>query len=109
MTPARPAYGFEYPDGSAGRVRGILDHKNAVGDSQLVQRVHVRALAEQVQKEGLPAQQRYIGFLKSGGSDYPINILKKAGVDMSTPKPIEVTLHKFSTLLDQLETILAQP
>lgn len=64
------------------------------------------ALADQIQKEGQPAQDRYIGFLKSGGSDYSIEILKRAGVDMSTPKPIEVTLQKFSALLDELEKIL---
>ncbi len=64
------------------------------------------ALADQIQKEGQPAQDRYINFLKSGGSDYSIEILKKAGVDMSTPKPIEVTLQKFSKLLDELEKIL---
>ncbi|MDT8900469.1 oligoendopeptidase F [Selenomonadales bacterium 4137-cl] len=66
------------------------------------------ALAEQIQKEGHPAQQRYINFLKSGGSDYSIEILKRAGVDMSTPKPIEVTLQKFSSLLDELEKILSE-
>lgn len=64
------------------------------------------ALADQIQKEGQPAQDRYINFLRSGGSDYSIDILKRAGVDMSTPKPIEVTLQKFSTLLDELEKIL---
>lgn len=64
------------------------------------------ALADQIQKEGQPAQQRYLGFLKSGGSDYSLNILKRAGVDMSSPKPIEVTLQKFSALLDQLENII---
>ena len=64
------------------------------------------ALADQIQTEGLPAQQRYLGFLKSGGSDYSINILKKAGVDMSTPTPIETTLKKFSSRLDELEKLL---
>ncbi|MBP2652320.1 MAG: oligoendopeptidase [Firmicutes bacterium] len=64
------------------------------------------ALADQIINEGATAQERYIGFLKSGGSDYPINILKRAGVDMSTPQPIETTLHKFSTLLDELEKII---
>jgi oligoendopeptidase F len=67
------------------------------------------ALADQIQKEGQPAQERYINFLKSGGSDYSIEILKRAGVDMSTPKPIEVTLQKFSNLLDELEKILREP
>ncbi|WP_425057831.1 Oligoendopeptidase F, plasmid [Sporomusa carbonis] len=63
-------------------------------------------LAENMLNESDGAQQRYIGFLKSGGSDYPINILKKAGVDMSTPQPIELTLNKFSNMLDELEKLL---
>ncbi|MGI6093207.1 MAG: oligoendopeptidase F [Veillonellaceae bacterium] len=63
-------------------------------------------LAEKMLTEGEPAQQRYIEFLKSGGSDYSLNILKKAGVDMSSPKPIEITLNKFSAMLDELEELL---
>ncbi|MCG4580621.1 M3 family metallopeptidase, partial [Clostridium cochlearium] len=46
---------------------------------------------------------KYIGFLKSGGSDYPINILKKAGVDMTTSKPMEDVIKRFNDLLDMLE------
>lgn len=49
------------------------------------------------------AVERYKGFLKSGGSDYPINILKKAGVDMTTEKPIQDTIDRFNDLLDMLE------
>ncbi|MNP41262.1 Oligoendopeptidase F, plasmid [compost metagenome] len=49
------------------------------------------------------AVEKYIGFLKSGGSDYPINILKKAGVDMTTPEPIDATMERFKELLDMLE------
>ena len=49
--------------------------------------------------------EKYKGFLKSGGSDYPINILKNAGVDMTTPKPIEATIKRFNELLDMLEEI----
>lgn len=63
-------------------------------------------LAEKMLTEGEPAQQRYIEFLKSGGSDYSLNILKKAGVDMSSPKPVEITLNKFSAMLDELEKLL---
>lgn len=66
-------------------------------------------LAGQIQAEGQPAQERYLNFLRSGGSDYSIEILKRAGVDMSTPKPIEVTLKKFATLLDELEKIVNEP
>ncbi|MBP1764227.1 MAG: oligoendopeptidase [Firmicutes bacterium] len=67
------------------------------------------ALAEQLQTEGPAAQTRYIEFLKSGGSDYSLNLLKRAGVDMSSPQPIEVTLHKFNSLLDELEKLLENP
>lgn len=49
------------------------------------------------------AVEKYVGFLKSGGSDYPIEILKKAGVDMTTPKPLESTIDRFNELLDMLE------
>lgn len=65
-------------------------------------------LAEKMLNEGESAQQHYIGFLKSGGSTYPIDILKKAGVDMSTPQPIELTLNKFSAMLDELEKLLSK-
>jgi len=67
------------------------------------------AFAEQLQNEGEPAQKRYIdNFLKAGGSDTPIAILKLAGVDMSTSHPIEITLAKFNELLDELEALLAE-
>lgn len=52
-------------------------------------------------KEG--AVEKYIGFLKSGGSNYPIDILKEAGVDMTTSKPLEATIERFNELLDMLE------
>lgn len=66
------------------------------------------ALADQIQREGTPAQERYIGFLKSGGADYSLNILKKAGVDMSSPEPIEITLKKFASRLDELDKLLTE-
>lgn len=67
------------------------------------------AFAQQLQVEGKPAQERYISnFLKAGGSDTPINILKRAGVDMSTPAPIEITLQKFNKLLDEAEALLTE-
>ncbi|MDF2633972.1 MAG: oligoendopeptidase [Pelosinus sp.] len=67
------------------------------------------AFAKQLQTEGKPAQERYSNnFLKAGGSDTPIHILRKAGVDMSTPQPIEITLAKFNALLDELEALLAE-
>lgn len=49
------------------------------------------------------AVEKYKGFLKSGGSDYPIAILAKAGVDMLSSKPLEDTITLFNDLLDMLE------
>ena len=61
------------------------------------------ALAQQVLSEGAPAVDRYLSFLKAGGSDYPINILKRAGVDMATPEPIEQALAVFGQLVEEME------
>ena len=50
--------------------------------------------------------EAYLGYLKAGSSDYPIEILRKAGVDMSTPSPIQATMDLFDQLLDELEALL---
>jgi oligoendopeptidase F len=63
------------------------------------------SFARSILEEGQDAIEKYIGFLKSGGSDYPINILKKAGVDMTTSIPLEDTVKRFNELLDMLEQI----
>jgi len=63
------------------------------------------SFAKQILDEGAPAVERYLGFLKSGGSDYSINILKKAGVDMSTPEPIEQAMSVFEDLIRQMEEL----
>ncbi|MEK0312868.1 oligoendopeptidase F [Cohnella sp. 56] len=63
------------------------------------------SFAKQILSEGQPAVDRYLGFLKSGGNDYSINILKKAGVDMSTPEPIEQALSVFEGLIEQMEKL----
>ncbi len=63
------------------------------------------SFAKQILDEGQPAVERYLGFLKSGGSDYSLNILKRAGVDMSSPEPIKQAMSVFSSLLDQMEQL----
>jgi oligoendopeptidase F len=63
------------------------------------------SFSKQILEEGAPAVDRYLGFLKSGGSDYSINILKKAGVDMSTPEPIEQAMSVFEELITQMEQL----
>ena len=62
-----------------------------------------QSFAKQILDEGQPAVERYLGFLKSGGSDYSINILKKAGVDMSTPAPIEEGMSVLESLIEEME------
>jgi oligoendopeptidase F len=63
------------------------------------------SFAKQILSEGQPAVDRYLGFLKSGGSDYSINILKKAGVDMSSPEPIKQAMSVFKDLIEQMEQL----
>lgn len=67
-----------------------------------------QSFAKQILDEGQPAVDRYLGFLKSGGSDFSINILKKAGVDMSTPAPIEAGMSVLESLIDQMEKMAEQ-
>jgi oligoendopeptidase F len=63
------------------------------------------SFSKQILEEGQPAVERYLGFLKSGGSDFSINILKKAGVDMSSPEPIEQAMSVFEELIGQMEQL----
>lgn len=65
------------------------------------------ALSQKILNEGESAVKDYISFLKSGSSDYPINLLKKAGVDMTTSAPIQKALDVFKNLLDEIENLLA--
>lgn len=61
------------------------------------------SFAKQILDEGSPAVERYLGFLKSGGSDFSIEILKKAGVDMSSPAPIRDAMDVFRGLIEEME------
>ncbi|AKG37637.1 oligoendopeptidase F [Paenibacillus durus] len=63
------------------------------------------SFSKQILEEGKPAVDRYLGFLKSGGSDYSINILKKAGVDMSSPQPIREAMSVFEDVIGQMEQL----
>lgn len=63
------------------------------------------ALASRVLSGGETELNDYRGFLKSGGSKYPIDLLKSAGVDMLSPEPVRTALAKFSGLVDELEQL----
>ena len=64
------------------------------------------ALSERVLNGGKQELEDYLGFLKSGGSKFPIQTLKGAGVDMSTQAPVEAATRKFENLLDQFEKLI---
>ncbi len=64
------------------------------------------ALSKQVLEEGEPAVTRYLDFLKAGSSDYPIEVLKRAGVDMTSSEPIEQALDVFEKTLSEMEELL---
>ncbi len=64
------------------------------------------ALAQGILDEGQPAVERYLEFLQSGGSDYPINLLQKAGVNMNEPEPIEQALKVFEEMLEEMEKMI---
>ncbi|MCL6547736.1 MAG: oligoendopeptidase F [Alicyclobacillus sp.] len=64
------------------------------------------ALSQRILREGEPAVEAYLRFLQSGGSDYPIELLRRAGVDMESPEPVRATLKLFSDLVDELAELL---
>lgn len=79
----RPFYVYKYATGYASAIH--LATKIYEGDQKTV--------------------ESYLEFLKSGSSDYPLELLKKTGVDLTTPAPIENALHKFNELVDQFSEL----
>ena len=64
------------------------------------------AISKKILTEGKQAAQDYIRFLKTGESDHPIELLKIAGVDMSSPLPVQQAMETFNQLLDEFESLL---
>ncbi|NJO68159.1 MAG: oligoendopeptidase F [Bacteroidetes bacterium] len=64
------------------------------------------ALAEKVLNKENGATEKYMKFLSSGGSDYPIELLKGAGVDMTTGEPFEKAIASMNQIMDEIEKIL---
>lgn len=62
------------------------------------------AISQRILETGETAP--YLTFLHAGGSDYPLETLKKAGVDLSTPEPVSVALQEFKAMIQELETLL---
>lgn len=79
--------------------RSFYVYKYATGFSAAM------AIAGMIRKEGAPAVERYKKFLHAGGSLYPIEALKLAGIDMSSPEPVRKALDEFDALLKKYEEV----
>ena len=66
------------------------------------------ALSRRILREGEPAVKDYLGFLSGGCSKSPIDLLKGAGVDMTSPAPVNDALKLFGELLDEMESLMAE-
>lgn len=82
--------------------RPFYVYKYATGYSTAV------ALSEGILKEGAPAVKRYREFLSMGGSAYPLDELRHAGVDLATPAPVNAALEKFESILADAEATIAK-
>jgi oligoendopeptidase F len=64
------------------------------------------ALAERVLQGSKKAREDYVGMLKAGGSKYPLDILREAGVDMEKPGPVATAMNRLKELVDELDDLL---
>ncbi|MEO8286456.1 MAG: oligoendopeptidase F [Chloroflexota bacterium] len=80
--------------------RSFYVYKYATGMSAAV------ALSQQILNEGQPAVDRYLNFLSRGSSTYSIDLLRDAGVDVSSPEPVKQALDRFEKRLDEMEELL---
>ena len=65
------------------------------------------ALTKAILEEGEPALNRYLAFLKSGSSKYPLDLLRDAGVDLTTPEPVSAALAEFERLVGEIELLMS--
>ena len=75
---------------------GFYVYKYATGYAAAI------ALSRRILEQGGEARLQYLEFLKGGDSDYPLNLLRRAGVDMESPAPVEAALNVFKQLIDEL-------
>lgn len=68
--------------------------------------IYATAFAEKIIKDGQPAVDKYYNILKGGSSDYPIELIKKAGIDPLSSEAFDLTIAKMNKVMDQMEEIL---
>jgi oligoendopeptidase F len=66
------------------------------------------ALSEKVLSGQPGATERYLRFISSGGSKYPIELLRDAGVDMTTDEPLELTVKKMNRIMDEIDRLVEE-
>ena len=64
------------------------------------------AISDLILSGDISAQKNYLEFLKTGESDYPVELLKIAGVDMSTPEPVEMAMTAFKNLVEEFGSLV---
>ena len=65
-------------------------------------------LAQKVKAGDAEATRKYLAFLAAGGAKYPIDLLRDAGVDMTTDEPLDLTVKEMNRVMDEMEQILAR-
>ncbi len=80
--------------------RAFYVYKYATGLSAAI------ALAERIMKGGAKARDQYLNFLKAGGSKFPLDLLRDAGVDMEKPKPVNTAMARLKKLVNELEELV---
>ena len=68
--------------------------------------IYATAIAQKIINEGKPAVDNYFKLLKGGDSEYPIDLIKKAGIDPLSSEPFDLTMNKMNQIMDQIEQII---
>jgi oligoendopeptidase F len=56
-------------------------------------------------KQGRPASERFLTMLRAGGSDYPYEIYKRAGIDLATAAPYQALVARMNRIMDEIEAV----
>ncbi|HEY3731698.1 MAG TPA: M3 family oligoendopeptidase [Steroidobacteraceae bacterium] len=66
-------------------------------------------MTDAILKQGEPARERFLTLLRAGGSDYPYELYKRAGIDMATPAPYQALMARMNRIMDQIEELTPKP
>lgn len=69
--------------------------------------IYATAIAEKIVQEGKPAVDKYYNILKGGGSKYPIELIRDAGIDPLSTEAFELTMNRMNKVMDQIEQLLS--